>query len=160
MKMPQATFYAKGTGVEIGPYEKHSEGRPAEGRIVLRFFRMEGGAAAIRFIAEPAEAFDLNLKINQIFREGGREALIHRFEGTDGEVLTRLVAERYGEAERPGYALTVQRGEEKINVPLAAERFLFAAEFLRHLALHQAWVEVNQQKPGKPAMDAGLAKGR
>jgi hypothetical protein len=56
------------------------------------------------------------------------------------------VAERYGEAARPGYALMVQRGEEKINVPLSAERFLFAAEFLRHLALDQAWVEVNPSK--------------
>jgi hypothetical protein len=54
MRTPQVTFYAKGTGVEIGPFEKHSEGRPAEGRIVFRFFRLEGGAAAIRFIAEPA----------------------------------------------------------------------------------------------------------
>jgi hypothetical protein len=146
MKVPQSTFYAKGTGVEIGPYEKQSEGRPAEGRIVLRFFRMEGGAAAVRFVAEPAEGFDLYLKINRIFREGGRETLIHRFEGPDGEVLTRLAVERFGDAERPGYALTVQRGEEKINVPMSAERFLFAAEFLRHLALGQAWLEVVPQK--------------
>jgi hypothetical protein len=142
MKVPQTTFYAKSTGVEIGPYEKRGEGRPAEGRLVLRFFRMEGGAAAIRFIAEPAEAFDLHLKINRTFREGGRESLVHRFEGPEGEVLTRLVVERYGEAERPGYALAIQRGEDKINVPMSAERFLFAADFLRHLALHQSWVEV------------------
>jgi hypothetical protein len=142
MKVPQATFYAKGTGVEIGPYEKHSEGRPTEGRILLRFFRMEGGSAAIRFIAEPAEGFELYLKINRIFREGGRESLIHRFEGADGEVVTRLGVERYGDKERPGYALAVQRGEEKINVPVSGERFLFAAELLKHLALSQAWVEV------------------
>ncbi|MDA8165287.1 MAG: hypothetical protein M0017_09710 [Desulfobacteraceae bacterium] len=141
MKVPQATFYAKGTGVEIGPAERHAEGRPAEGRILLRFFRLEGGTAAIRFIAEPAEGFELFLKIGRVFREGGRETLIHRFEGSDGEVVTRLTVERYGEAERPGYALTVQRGEEKINVPLSGERFLFAADFLRHLALEQSWTE-------------------
>jgi len=141
MKMPQATFYAKGTGVEISPFEKHGEGRPTEGRVVLRFFRLEGGSAAIRFIAEPAEAFDLHLKITHTFREGGRESLIHRFEGPEGEVLTRLMVERYGDAARPGYALAVQRGEEKVNVPMNAERFLFAAEFLRHLSLTQAWVE-------------------
>jgi hypothetical protein len=141
MRVPQATFYAKSTGLEIGPYEKHSEGKPTEGRIVLRFFRMEGGSAAIRFMAEPAEGFELYLKINRIFREGGREVLIHRFAGPEGEVVTRLGVERYGNAERPGYALAVQRGEEKINVPLGAERFLFAAEFLRHLALQQSWTE-------------------
>jgi hypothetical protein len=148
MRVPQATFYAKGTGVEIGPYEKHGEGKPAEGRVVLRFFRMEGGSAAIRFLAEPAEGFELYLKINRIFQEGGRECLIHRFEAPDGEVVTRLVMERFGEAARPGYALAVQRGEEKINVPLSPERFLFAAELLRHLALSQAWVEVASRPSG------------
>jgi hypothetical protein len=35
----------------------------------------------------------------------------------------------------------VQRGEEQLNVPVQAEQFLFAAEFLRHLSLQQAWVE-------------------
>lgn len=148
MKVPQTTLYAKGTGVEIGPSEKRSGGRPAEGRIALRFFRMEGSAPAIRFIAEPAEAFDLYLKIERIHREGGRDSLIHRFEGSEGEVQTRLTLERYGDEKRPGYALSVQRGEEKINVPLSAERFLFAAEFLRHLAVEQSWVEAPGSGPG------------
>ncbi len=141
MKVAQTTFYAKGTGVEIAPFEKRSEGRPTEGRIALRFFKMEGGATAIRFIAETAEAFDLFLKIGRVYREGGRESLIHRFEGSEGEVKTRLTVERYGDDNRPGFALSVQRGEEKINVPVSAERFLYAAEFLRHLSLAQAWVE-------------------
>jgi hypothetical protein len=141
VRVSQTTFYAKGTGVEIAPYEKRSEGRAAEGRIALRFFRMEGGSTAIRFIAEPAEGYDLYLKIGRVFQEGGRESLIHRFEGSEGEVKTRLCVERYGEENRPGFAFSVQRGEEKINVPVSAERFLFAAEFLRHLSTAQAWVE-------------------
>ncbi len=141
MKIAQTTFYAKGTGVEIGPAEKRIGERPAEGRIALRFFRMEGGAPAIRFMAEPAEGYELYLKIGRIAREGGRETLIHRFEGSDGEVQTRLTMERYGDEARPGHALSVQRGEEKINVPMSVERFLFAAEFLRHLAMEQAWIE-------------------
>ncbi len=153
MKVPQTTFYAKGTGVEIGPAEKRSGERPAEGRIALRFFRLEGGSQAIRFIAEPAEGFDLYLKIGRIFREGGRDSLIHRFEGSDGEVQTRLTVERYGDEARPGYALSVQRGEEKINVPVSAERFLFAAEFLRHLSLTQAWVE--ETAPGSEGSSGG-----
>jgi hypothetical protein len=72
MKVPQVTIYAKSAGVEIGPYEKRSEGRPPEGRIALRFFRMESGAAAIRFVAEPAEGFELYRKIHKVFRDGGR----------------------------------------------------------------------------------------
>jgi hypothetical protein len=142
MKVPQATFYARETGVEICPHEKQNDGRPSEGRIVLRFFRLEGGAAALRFIIEPAEGFDLFLKIRNTYDNGGRESLVHRFETAEGEVLTRLGVERFGSGEKFGYALTIQRGEEKINVPLSGERFLYAAEFLRHLALHQAWVEV------------------
>jgi hypothetical protein len=42
---------------------------------------------------------------------------------------------------KSGYALSVQRGEEQINVPVQAEQFLYATEFLRHLSLQQAWVE-------------------
>jgi hypothetical protein len=141
MKVPQVTIYAKSAGVEIGPYEKRSEGRPPEGRIALRFFRMESGSAAIRFVAEPAEGFELYRKIHKVFRDGGKETLNHHFEGSEGEVVTRLTLDRFERGGKTGYAFSVQRGEEEINVPANAERFLHAAEFLRHLSLAQAWVE-------------------
>jgi hypothetical protein len=141
MKVSQTTIYAKSAGVEIAPHEKRSAGRPAEGRIALRFFRMESGSSAIRFVAEPAEAFELYRKIHKISREGGREALTHRFEGSEGEVVTRLTIERYEREGKPGFAFAVKRGEEEINVPVSGERFLFAGEFLRHLSLAQAWIE-------------------
>lgn len=148
-KAPQVTVYARSAGVEIGPYEKRSEGRPAEGRIVLRFFRMESGTASIRFVAEPAEGFELYRKMQKVFRDGGRETLKHRFEGSDGEVVTRLSVERFERGGKTGCAFAVQRGEEEINVPTGAERFLHAAEFLRHLSLAQAWVE----EPARPARE-------
>jgi len=138
MRVPQVTVYARSAGVEIGPYERRGEGRPTEGRIVLRFFRMESGAAAIRFV--PAEGFELCRKIHKVFRDGGKEVLSHRFEGSAGEVVTRLTVERFERGDKAGYAFAVQRGEEEINVPTGAERFLHAAEFLRHLSLAQAWV--------------------
>jgi len=141
MKVPQVTIYARSAGVEIGPYEKRSEGRPPEGRIVLRFFRMESGSAAIRFVAEPAEGYELYRKIHKVFRDGGKEMLNHRFEGSEGEVVTRLTLDRFERSGKTGYAFSVQRGEEEINVPASADRFLHAAEFLRHLSLGQAWVE-------------------
>ena len=141
MKVSQTTIYAKSAGVEIAPHEKRSAGRPAEGRIALRFFRMESGSSAIRFVAEPAEAFELYRKIHKISKEGGREALTHRFEGSEGEVVTRLTIERYEREGKPGFAFAVKRGEEEINVPVSGERFLFAGEFLRHLSLAQAWIE-------------------
>lgn len=140
-KTLQATFYAKGSGMEIAPHERRGGGdRPAEGRISLRFFRLESGAGALRFLAEPAEGFELYCKVGKVFREGGKETLNHRFEGSEGEVHTRLNVERFEAGGRTGYAFSIQRGEERINVPLSAERFLYAGEFLKHLSLTQAWV--------------------
>lgn len=144
MKVPQSTIYAKSAGIEIAPHEKRGGGRPAEGRIALRFFRMESGASSIRFIAEPAEGFDLFRKIHKVFREGGKETLTHRFEGSEGEVSTRLTIECYDRGGKPGFAFAVKRGEEEINVPVSAERFLYAGEFLRHLSLAQAWIDPEQ----------------
>ena len=96
MKKPQCVFYAKNSGVEVAPSERRSDGRPAEGRVVLRFFRLEEGAAAIRFMMEPWESFDLSRKIGLVQEGGGKEKLTHRFEGNDGEVLTTLTVGKVG----------------------------------------------------------------
>lgn len=146
-KIPQITIYTRQTGVAITPHERRSEGRPTEGRIVLRFFRLESGSNAIRFIAEPVEAFALYDKMHRIVRDGGQENLNHSFSGPEGEVQTRLTVERWARNGKSGYALAVQRGEEQLNVPVQSEQFLYAAEFLRHLSLQQAWVE----EPERPA---------
>ena len=140
-KIPQITIYARKAGVAISPHERRSEGRATEGRIVLRFFRLESGSSAIRFIVEPSEAFALYDKIHGIVRDGGQASLNHSFTGPEGEVQTRLTAERWGRNGKSGYALSVQRDEEQINVPVPSEKFLYVAEFLRHLSLQQAWVE-------------------
>lgn len=145
-KIQQITIYAKQSGVEIAPYERRSESRPAEGRISLRFFRLESGGNAIRFITEPAEAFDLHGKMHKVYQGGGKESLNHRFEGREGEVQTRLTVERWERNGKCGYAFSVRRGEEELNVPVNADRFLHAAEFLRHLSLQQAWVEESERQ--------------
>lgn len=140
-KIPQITIYARTAGVAITPFERHSEGRPTEGRIVMRFFRLASGSSAIRFIIEPAEAFALFGKVHKIVGDGGQESLTHTFAGPEGEIQTRLTVERWARNGKSGYAISVQRGEEQINVPVQAEQFLYAGEFLRHLSLQQAWVE-------------------
>ncbi len=147
-RVPQITIYAKQSGVEITPYERRNEGRASEGRIALRFFRLTSGSNAIRFVTEPAEAFELHGKMQKVFQEGGKECLNHRFEGRDGEVHTRLTVERWERNGKSGFALSVQRGEETLNVPVNPDRFLHAAEFLRHLSLHQAWVEELERPQG------------
>jgi len=147
-RIPQITIYARQAGVAITPFERRSEGRATEGRILLRFFRLESGSNAIRFIAEPAEAFALYDKILRIVRDGGQENLNHSFTGPDGEVQTRLTVERWARNGKSGYAISVQRGEEQLNVPVQVEQFLYAAEFLRHLSLQQAWVEEPKRAAG------------
>ncbi|HEY6008332.1 MAG TPA: hypothetical protein VIU40_08420 [Geobacteraceae bacterium] len=142
MKIPQITIYAKNTGLEIGPYEKRSEGKPKEGRICLRFFTMENPPRQVRFIAEPAEGYELFRKIGKVSGDRGKESVTHRFDGNDGETVTKLTVESYERSGKAGYAFSVQRGPESINVPLSGDQFLHAAEFLRHLSLAQAWVEL------------------
>ena len=143
MKVPRFTIYAKESGVEISPTEKKQSGKPEEGRIALRFFRLASGAHQIRFVVEPWEAFDLYRKINavQVQAEGGKETLTHKFESAEGETVTKLSVECYQRNGRKGYALSIQRGEESINVAAPPGQFLFAAEFLKSLSVAQSWVE-------------------
>jgi len=145
MRVPQITLFARQSGVEIAPYYKAHEGRPLEGRIALRFFRLEGGAQSLRFIVEPAEAFDLYCRMRRVYTAVGKESLNHSFTGSDGEVQSRLTLEHYSHGGKSGFALSLHRGDEQINVPMPAERFLYAAEFLRHLSLSEAWVEVPER---------------
>lgn len=145
--IPQITIYSKQAGVSITPHERRNEGRATEGRVALRFFRLASGSNAIRFIAEPAEAFILYDKIHKVLRDGGQESLNHSFEGRDGEVQTSLTVERWERNGKSGYAFNVQRGEEHLNVPVHLDRFLYAAEFLRHLSLQQAWFEEPVRSP-------------
>ena len=40
MRQPKFTIYAKESGVEIAPCEKKQPGKPDEGRVALRFFKL------------------------------------------------------------------------------------------------------------------------
>jgi len=155
MKISQVTIFAKQAGVEISPYTKRSDNRPNEGRIALRFFHLESGGVSLRFIVEPAEAFELWGRMSKVHAEGGKESLSHRFAANGNEVLTKLTVERYTRNNKNGFALGLQRGSEEINVPTTPERFLHAAEFLRHLSLSEAWVEESERggrdSPAAPA---------
>ena len=145
MKKQQYVIYAKGTGVEIHPGERRPEGRPAEGRVVLRFFRLQEGAGSIRFLVEPWEAFDLSRKMGRVWRDGVKEKLTHKFETSEGEVVSTLSVEKWERNGKSGCALSVQRDKETINVPADEGRFLFAAEFLKALASAQSWVDLAEK---------------
>lgn len=142
MKVSQITIYSRNSGVEISPYERRTTGKPAEGRIALRFFRLEEKSQPLRFVVNPTEGFELSRLISRICQSGGKETMTHKYEGSDGETVSKLAVERYERNNRQGYALSIQRGEESVNVSTTADHFLYAAEFLRHLSLVQAWVEI------------------
>lgn len=146
MRIPRFTIYAKESGVEITPSSRKQTGKPDEGRVAFRFFRLASGQAQIRFLAEPWEAFEIARRIAAVEPQGGKETFTHRFEGAEGETVTRLSVECYQRNGRKGYAFSVQRGEESINVAAPLGEFLFAAEFLKELSVAQAWVD--QGAPG------------
>ena len=141
MKVPKLTIYTKSAGVEISPYEKRQEGKPREGRISLRFFNITSGSQQLRFVAEPSEGFELFRMINKVFVEGDKEALTHQYEGDEGKIVTKLTVEKYERNHKTGYAFTIQRGNESINIAASASTFLHAGEFLKHLSLTEAWAE-------------------
>lgn len=141
MRMPKFTIYAKESGVEIAPCEKKQQGKPDEGRIALRFFKLAAGAHQIRFVIEPWEAFELHRFINAVQLDAGKESLTHKFDAGTGETVTKLNVECYLRNGKKGYAFSVQRGEESINVAAPLGEFLFAAEFLKGLSVTQSWVE-------------------
>ena len=146
MRIPKFTVYAKESGVEFSPTEKRQPGKPEEGRIALRFFRLASGAHQIRFVVEPWEAFDLSRKINAVQLAVGKETLTHKFDAGEGETVTKLSVECYERNGKKGYAFAIQRGEESINVAAPLGQFLFAAEFLRSLSVAQSWVEQTEGK--------------
>lgn len=140
MRIPKLTIFAKETGVEIAPAEKKQNGKPEEGRVAFRFFRLASGQHHIRFMAEPSEAFEVSLKISELQARGGKATFTHRYESAEGETVTRLSLESYERNGRKGYAFSIQRGDEGINVAAPLGEFLFAAEFLKQLSVAQCWV--------------------
>ncbi|QWV95183.1 hypothetical protein KP004_08410 [Geomonas oryzisoli] len=151
MRTPKLTIFAKQTGVEIAPSEKKQNGKPQEGRVAFRFFRLATGQPHIRFVVEPCEAFEVSRKITQLQAAGGKATFTHRFESADGETVTRMNVESYQRNGKAGYAFSIQRGEESINVPAPEGEFLFAAEFLKQLSVAQSWVAWTE--PEAPRQD-------
>lgn len=141
MRIPRFTIYAKESGVEISATEKRQAGKPDEGRIAFRFFRLASGSHQIRFVVEPWEAFELQRKILAVHAAPGKEGLTHKFDGGEGETVTKLFVEGYERNGKKGYAFSIQRNEESINVAAPQGEFLFAAEFLKQLSVAQSWVE-------------------
>lgn len=157
-------------GVKRGNAHGHEE---TEGRVQFRFFLLKSPGSTdkptqIRFVSEPPEAYDLAWAIEMLLdgskssqdyemhhfkvKVSGAKSTVsyrlppHVYESADGKVQTEVGVESYWTV--PGerkFAIFVSRGSDFINVPVTRAGFRFAADFLRHLALAQCWVESPQR---------------
>lgn len=142
-------LYSKDTGLEITAETK--ENGKKEGFVQLRFFSLqppvEGKTTQIKFLMAPFEAYDLSLKINKVFREGGKQTITHKFKQGDVEISTKVTVEKWERGDKGGFGIAVGRSgsqEGFISVPLGKEsagHFLFVAEFLKYLSTAQSWVD-------------------
>ncbi|MBT1072302.1 hypothetical protein [Pelotalea chapellei] len=147
-------IFSQSTGLEISGMSKtlkeHDQAVGRIGRIQLRFFKLMPKSkpeevTQIRFICEPDEAYNLAIMIAQIAGSSVpcKEKLNpHKFQaGEQGETVTTLAVEKWERSGKNGFALTVSRGKDFISVPVPQIKFQFLAEFLRHLAVEQCWIE-------------------
>lgn len=153
-------IFSQATGVEVREaFKAHEEGglvTERAGRVQVRFFKLTpktkpDEVTQIRFICEPDEAFALALMISQVAASSApcKEKLApHKFPGSEqaAETVTTLAVEKWERGGKSGYALTVGRGKDFISVPVPLGKFLFAAEFLKSLAVEQCWVERPEKK--------------
>lgn len=144
-------LYSQNSGLEITPEIKVNSGKgQSEGRVQLRFFLLQapganGKTTQIKFLMEPWEAFDLALRMDKVFREGGKEKLTHKFIPAGGqEMITSVTIEKWERGGKSGLGIAVGRGDAFISVPVGKDsvsRFLYAAEFLKYLSTRQGWVD-------------------
>src|ERR1039457_5577721 len=91
------TLYSLKTGLDIIAETKENESKNLRtGMVQLRFFHLQsptdGKITQIKFNLDPWEAYDMYLKINKVWKEGGKEKITHKFKnGKQEEVITSVV---------------------------------------------------------------------
>lgn len=143
------TIYSQKTGVDICAETKENETkRIRSGMVQLRFFHLQaptdGKTTQIKFNCEPWEAYDLFLRMNKVWREGGKEKITHKFKSGDDEIVTNVTVEKWERNGKSGLGIAAGRAKDFISVPINSDnatRFLFAAEFLKFLSTRQQFVD-------------------
>lgn len=150
------TIYAKSRGseisqgVEVCEWEKRKD--KIEGRVSLRFFISDNSKEVVRFVADPAEAYDLYFKINKVARSAvacKEQTLPHKSikeerGGKKTEMITSVTIEKWVRDQRSGYAITGSRTmngkSNSFNVSISdVARLLHIGELLRFLSCAQCW---------------------
>jgi len=131
-RIPQSPFTQAGR--VRSPPMRSAPRAPAEGRIALRFFRLESGSTSLRFVVEPP-SFELAARCTRWSATRQRESQppVRR---RDGEVQTRLTVERWSVAQDRLRPRAARRGGTEL--PASIERFLHAPSSFA-LSLQQAW---------------------
>jgi len=145
------TIYSQKTGLDIAAEAKENESKSQrEGIVQFRFFNLQsptdGKTTQIKFNCEPWEAYDLSLRMQKVFLEGGKEKITHKFKSPKSgeEIVTNLIVEKWERNGKSGLGISVGRGEDFISVPISMDnvsRFLHAARFLEYLSTSQQWVD-------------------
>jgi len=140
------TFYSKNAGVEVKATTavKETEGSVAkEGRVTMRFFSLGKDSKAFRFVMRPDEALSVGKRALQCAENGKTQTITHNYQGAEAKFETKISFERYDlkrdGSTRHGYAATLEREKEKVNVPMTQDAMVFVGELLVRLALDQAW---------------------
>lgn len=145
------TLYSQKTGLDITAEMKENEKKNVRtGMVQLRFFHLqaptEGKTTQIKFNLEPWEAYDLFLRINKVFRDGGKEKITHKFKTGDTEIVTNVAVEKWERNGKSGLGIAAGRDKDFISVPINqdnASRFLYVGEFLKFLSTRQQFVDSN-----------------
>ncbi|HEY3307164.1 MAG TPA: hypothetical protein VGJ93_01800 [Desulfuromonadaceae bacterium] len=143
-------LYSQNTGLEITPEIKANTGKAKKvGIVMLRFFLIQppadGKTTQVKFQLEPWEAFDLSMRMNKMFREGGKEKITHKFTPLGGkEVVTNVTVEKW-EREEEEWSWYCCRPRRCVYLCPSWQRqhfsVLYAAEFLKFLSTRQGWVD-------------------
>lgn len=148
------TLFSKNTGVEIKANDVVKKGFKF-GAVTLRFFELENGGSQMRFIMSPPESFEINLLISKALASAAAIKLTksHKFEKEGQEISTVLTIEKWVKDTKAGFAVSIRRDSESINVPMAAANFAYFGELLKYLSTQQAWVNPveNGQKSDEAA---------
>ncbi len=148
------TLFSKNTGVEVKANDVVKKGLKF-GVVTLRFFKLENGGSQMRFIMSPVESYAASLMITKV--SGSKEALklkkTHKFEKDGKEVETSLTLEKWVKESKSGYAVSIKRDSESINVPLTLSDFAYLGELLKYLSTQQAWVNPVETTDSKGASE-------
>ena len=135
------TLFSKNAGIEVMGNNLVKKSKRF-GIVTLRFFELTNGGKQMRFIVSPPESYEIGLITTKVLESAKALKLskTHKFVKSGQEISTVLSLEKWAKDSKVGYAVSIKRDSESINVPMTAATFAYFGEFLKYLSTQQAWV--------------------